>query len=566
MTDYKPIMLLDLHVENFALIDKLDLEFGPGLTVLTGETGAGKSIVVDAINTLLGERIGADIVRQGAGKALAEGAFDIGGNTGLKASMTQQGIPAEEALIVSRDVSAQGKGQCRVNGRLSTLGALRELTELLADVHGQHEHQLLLSSSWQLAYLDGYAGQNLAEIKRNYLEAWKSLQLVAGECERLSVGARERERTADLYRYQVSEIEKAGLVEGEDETLRAEALRLANIEKLFVAAQTSYRLLSGEDTPGASDLMSSAVKALEVAAAYDASLTGHIQTLTECMIGLEETISALRDWRESLEVSPGRIDEVQSRLELIKSLKSKYGATISDILTYGEETAEQLELLENSDERKAELEQQRELLSEKAEELAGELTRLRRAAVSPLKAQVEVELHDLGMTAGCFDVHIEETPPGAHGRERVEFLFSANAGEPPRPLSKVASGGEASRAMLALKTVLSSADPVPTLVFDEIDAGIGGRTAAVVGEKLKTLADGRQVLCVTHLAQIAKFADNHLCVEKEENEGRTLVRVRYLNPEERVIELARMLAGDRESETALEHARELLGSGAHKIP
>ncbi len=551
-------MLRELHVEDFALIDRLELEFGPGLTVLTGETGAGKSIVVDAINAMLGERVDTSSVREGAARSVVRGVFDSADGAGADGGRIE----------LSREVSAQGKTQCRVGGRPSTLSAHREITQLLADVHGQHEHQLLLSPRWQLAFLDGFAGPEAAAVRGEFSQAWTQLQQAKSELARLSTDERERARLADLYRFQVGEIEQAGLRENEDAELAEESLRLANLEKLFLAAQAALAHLAGgdsDDSPGAEGELAGTLKTLEAVSAFDLSLGPHIESLNESLVRVQEVSESLRRWREDLEMPPGRLDEVQERLERISALKRKYGETIPEVLAYCEQAARELQGLETSGERRAELGAEVERLEETADGLAGRLSDIRQAAAPRLERQVEGVLADLSMTGAKFLVSVSEDDLGPSGGDHVEFLISANPGESPRPLRRVASGGEASRIMLALKDVMASSDPVRTLIFDEIDSGIGGRTATVVGEKLKKLAAGRQVLCVTHLAQIARFADQHLFVEKSQDPdagGRTVVRVSSLSPDERVAELARMLGGDHESEAAVQHARELLGAGA----
>lgn len=557
-------MLTELHVENFALIDRLDVRFGEGLTVLTGETGAGKSIIVDALNAVLGERTDPDCVRSGCDRALVQAAFDLSGSPEVQAQLEEAGLGRDEMLIVSREVTAQGRSQCRVNGRLTTLGLLRELTALLADVHGQHEHQLLLSPAWQLELLDAFAGETALELRSRYSSEWGAFQKAASELQSLVSDERERSRLADLYRFQVGEIEAAGLRPGEEEELRQEAVRLANLEKLFVAAAQCAELLSGDesDYPGAVAAAGQAMKALESVASYDPGIAELHSLLESAVVSLEEALSGVRRWRDGLDVSPERIDQVQSRLDLISSLKRKYGDTVEDVLAYRDRVAAELDGLERSDERRRDLEAERDRARRQVEDLGQQLSTVRRAAAETLGRRVQDELQELGMQGSRFHVAVEQVPRGPRGQDRVEFLISANPGEPLKPLARVASGGEASRTMLALKVAATECDPVKTLVFDEIDTGIGGRTANTVGEKLRAISRGRQVLCVTHLPQIARFADHHLKVEKgEEASGaeRTVISVRALEGEERVGELARMLGGSEESEAAVRHARELLG-------
>ncbi len=557
-------MLTELHVENFALIDRLDVRFGEGLTVLTGETGAGKSIIVDALNAALGERTDADCVRTGCERALVQAAFDLRESPAVRAQLEEGGLGGDDVLIVSREVTAQGRSQCRVNGRLVTLGLVRELTALLADVHGQHEHQLLLSAAWQLELLDAFAGQEALEGRSRYAAEWNALQRAESELQGLISDERERARLADLYRFQVAEIDAAALRPGEEEELRREAVRLANLEKLFVAAAQCAELLSGDESefPGAVAAAGQAAKALESVSGFAPELAEMRSLLESAAVSLEEALSGVRRWRDSLDVSPERIDRVQSRLDVIASLKRKYGDTVEDVLAYRDRAAAELGALERSDERRQVLEAERERAQQQVASLGGQLSALRRAAAEALEARVESGLQELGMQGARFHIALEEAPPGPRGRDRVEFLISANAGEPLKPLSRVASGGEVSRTMLALKVAAMECDPVRTLVFDEIDAGIGGRTANTVGEKLRSISRGRQVLCVTHLPQIARFADHHLKVEKGEGAAggeRIVISVRALEGEERVGELARMLGGSEESEAAVRHARELLG-------
>lgn len=559
-------MLVELTIENFALIDRLTARFGPGLCILTGETGAGKSIVVDAINALLGERVSADIVRQGSHKALVSGAFDVTLNPETTQELWAQGFEAEDGLLmVSREISSSGKTQARINGRLVTLTQLREITRLLADVHGQHEHQLLFDEKWQAGFLDTIAGPELARVLGQYREIWRSLQSAVRELTELTTDIRERARLSDLYRFQVQEIERADLRDGEEEELMAENLRLANLEKLFIAAASVRELLSGgESGQGASEQLAEAVKQLQSTSKYDPSSAQWAESLAEAHVIVDEIAESVRQWAASLEVSPERIDEVQSRLDLIASLKRKYGESIREILDYGQDVASKLESLEFSDERRETLQKEINLAQSKCGQLAALISKARYEASAKLQGLVESELKDLALPDARFTVEIQPVPPGPTGEDGVRFLFSANPGEDPKPLSRIASGGEASRAMLALKTVMAGADPVTTLVFDEIDSGIGGVTANAVSSKLKQLSGKKQILVVTHLTQIARAADHHLRVKKQSRDGRTVVSLVKLSQEDRVAELARMLGGGEDGEAAIQHARELLGLGARE--
>lgn len=559
-------MLVELSIENFALVDRMTVEFGPGLCILTGETGAGKSIIVDAINALLGERVSVDVVRQGSDRAAAAGAFLVSSSPETLQALHQQGFDAEDGLLlVSREISSSGKTQARINGRLVTLTQLKEVTRLLADVHGQHEHQLLFDERWQAEFLDTIAGPELEKLLNQYRDIWRYLQSVRRELAELTSDIRERARLLDLYRFQVQEIERADLRVGEEEELAAENLRLANLEKLFLAAAGVRELLSGGDAgQGAAEQLAEAVKQLEIARKYDPAASQWADTLAEAQVIVHEVADSVRQWAATLEVSPERIDEVQSRLDLISSLKRKYGDSIGEILEYNREIATKLESLQFSDERRGQLEEEVLEAEKRCAILADSLSKAREQAARRVEGMVESELRDLALPGARFTVDIQAVPPGPTGADAIRFLFSANPGEDPRPLSRIASGGEASRAMLALKTVMAGADPVTTLVFDEIDSGIGGVTANAVSGKLKQLSQNKQILVVTHLTQIARAADHHFRVEKRSRDGRTVVSLVKLGQEERVGELARMLGGGEESEAAVKHARELLGLGARE--
>jgi DNA repair protein RecN (Recombination protein N) len=557
-------MLVELHVTNFALIDHLDLTFGAGLNILTGETGAGKSIIIDALGLALGGRAGADLVRTGAAKATVEAVFDLThAPDEVRRRMAEAGLDGEDeedTLLVTRELArAGGKSQCRVNGRLMPVAILKEIAEGLVDVHGQHEHQSLLAADRHVDILDNWGGKDALALRQSVAALFGETNALKRERERLRTDARERARMLDLYRFQQEELDGADLRLGEEEELVADRSRLANSEKLSAAAGDAYATLSGaERGAGALDALNAALAAVEHVAALDESLAALAETLQSAISYAEDAARELRVYQESVEFNPERLEEIEARLDLIRTLKRKYGETLEEIIAYGEELTGKLDALENSEAREEEL----TLAIAKSEDglnaVAARLTRARRKASENFAAGIARELTDLGMAATQFEVLIEAQPVTSKGADRVEFLLSPNPGEPLRPLAKIASGGEMSRIMLAMKSVLARTGAIPTMIFDEIDVGVGGRTAQTIGDKLEALAQGAQIMCITHLPQIASRAGAHFFIEKQVHDGRTTVSVAPLDSEGRIEEIARMLGGSRRSEAVVQHAREML--------
>lgn len=550
-------MLIELNVENFALIDKLRLEFSSGFSVLTGETGAGKSIIVDALGAALGERTGTDVIRTGTETCLVEAVFDVTDSPAAVETARNYGFEPEDGLmILSREINASGRSQSRVNGRTTTTTVLREITSMLIDVHGQHEHQSLLSVPLHIDLLDSWAGETALKLREHAQDLYTELSGLISEREKLQTDERERARMLDLYKFQVEEIQAAKLDPNEEEELVSERIRLANAEKLYDGASEVYTALGGAER-GAVDSLSDAAGLAEKLARIDPSMTELVEQINTALFGAQEALMAVRDYRDRVEANPARLEQVEERLDLIRLLKRKYGDTIQEILDYCEGLGTKIDDLENAEERSHELDAKIEDLRGRLALVAAELTKVRSEASSSFEQAVEKELADLAMAKTRFEVSIRPIEPGPKGADAVEFLISPNPGEPVKPLAKIASGGEMSRIMLALKTVMAGAQ-VPTLVFDEIDTGIGGRTAQVLGEKLATLAEKCQVLCVTHLPQIASKAGTHYTVEKVVEGERTKTVLRSLTGEDRVTELARMLGGEESSAAAAQHAREML--------
>jgi DNA repair protein RecN (Recombination protein N) len=549
-------MLHALHIENLAIIDRLEVAFEAGFNALTGETGAGKSILIDALNLALGERSDISLIRAGAEKLRVNAVFELPNDPELHALLGELGIEPEDGLLyLSREVHASGRSIARINGQPVPVSALKAVGDRLIDMHGQHEHQSLLKPSSPMEFLDRWLGEPALKLRQRVRETVSALRQTERDLQEIAAREREREQMLDLYRFQVDEIRAANLQAGEDEQLETEARRLTHAEKLIALAGSAYDALIGEH--GAYDQTASASRSLTEIARIDPSVSAWGEMLEGALVQLEEVAHNLRAYAESIEYDPARLEAVIERQELIKRLKRKYGDTIEAVLEYADEAAAKLHALETQTERRAELEAELARLQESAHALCEQLSALRRDGAQRFADAVQAALRTLAMERALFTVEVRPKPMDATGADSVEFLFSANPGEPPRPLSKIASGGEMSRVMLALKTVLADAAPVPTLVFDEIDAGIGGRTAHAVGEQIAQLAQHCQILCITHLPQIACRANHHLLIEKHTDGAATRASVQPLTGEARVQEIARMLAG-APSETALQHARELL--------
>lgn len=555
-------MLAELDIKNFAIIDDLKLALRPGLAVFTGETGAGKSIIVDALEMLLGGRADATVVRSGTDMALIEGVFRLD----ERIRQPVEEILAREALdgdadhlVLGREVRLEGRNVCRVNGRVVNLSVLRELGEYLVDVHGQSEHLSLLQVRHHLALLDRYAA--CEDLLDAYVGLYQALRQVRTELEELRRGERDAVQRADTLTFQVNEIEAAALQADEEQSLLEERTRLANAEKLASLSEQAIAALD-EGLQGeisVSDLMGQAVEAIDDLAGVDSSLTATREEAQALLEQISDLTRRLRVYRESVEFNPKRLDEVEERVGLIRDLSRKYGEGVEAILAHAERARRELETITHAGERLAELEQQEGRLLVELAEAGGRLTQARQRAADQLGRAIETELDALGMSGAKFTVDMQwdasdDGAPvdgqrlafGPRGFDRVEFLVAPNPGEGLKPLVKIASGGETSRLMLGLKGVLARADHTPSLIFDEIDQGIGGRIGAVVGQKLWGLAQTHQVLCITHLPQLAAYADEHFKVEKQVRDGRTLTVVRTLEEADRTGELAEMLGGGSE--------------------
>jgi DNA repair protein RecN (Recombination protein N) len=550
------MMLRELRIRNIALVDELHVDFGPGFNALTGETGAGKSIIVGSLEFVLGARADARSIRTGADRAIVDAAFEMGDDERLGDALAELGLPADdETLILHREFTSSGRNKCHVNGSPVSVGMLKQVGDLLVDIHGQNEHQTLLRPGTHLDVIDEYAG--LGAMRADVATVYEALATKRRERDELSAGEREKAHQLDLYTFQVDEITAARLEPGEDEALRKERAILANAETLHRLLSTAYEAITGADD-AASTRLNEAARACEEAGRIDEASRAAFEELNDGIATIEDVASTVRARREAIEFDPVRFEEIEERLALIGQLKRKYGNTIEEILAFSAEREAAIRKITHRDEELARLTKELTALESALREKARALSAARRRTAKKLAAAIEAALRTLGMASGRFDASFEEKEPGPTGLDEVEFLISPNVGEELKSLRQIASSGEISRTMLAIKSVLAAADRVPVLVFDEVDVNIGGATAAVVGEKLEELGASHQVLCITHLAQVAGRAASHLAVYKEVDKKRTVTRINRLDGDARVAELARMLGGEKVSAKTTQLARELL--------
>ncbi|HVT12431.1 MAG TPA: DNA repair protein RecN [Fimbriimonadaceae bacterium] len=552
-------MLVELTVENIAIIERSQIALGGGFTVLTGETGAGKSLLVDAIELALGERADSDLVRTGAAKASVSVAADLTGREELAAKCRELGIELDEGcLFIHREILVEGRSQCRVNGKLTPVSALKQLGQHLVDLHGQHDHQSLLDPGRHIGFLDAWIGPPASVLLEQTARAYEAAYAARQSLAALRAGLRDREHRLDLLRFQVGEIESIDPKPGEMEELEAQLSRLKNVERIMDATSLALAGLRGGDT-NAADLLRASVKALEEASRFDPAVEGPLDTLRSALIQLEEGTHDLSAYAESVEADPALLEEVAGRIDSLRRLRRKYGEDESGVLAFLEQARRELDLLSDAEASEEDLVARLEEAESELRLVAEELSSLRHERAIEFAERVQHQLRDLAMERAEFEVSFRRKEPDASGQDEVEFFFSANPGEPPRPLSRIASGGEVSRVMLAIKTATAGRAGVPTLIFDEVDAGLGGKAAATVARKLEELAQHYQVLVISHLPQIAARAATHFRIEKVESGGRIKTQVRLLDPDERVTEVARMLAGEQVTDSALANAREMLG-------
>lgn len=559
-------MLLQLDIQNIALIDKISLEIAPGLNVLTGETGAGKSILIDSINAVLGERVNRDIIRNGKDKAFIEAVFEYD-NTYVKEILDELGIEHEDgSLILSREISLSGKNTCRINGRLVNVSVLKQVGELLLDIHGQHDNQSLLKTESHIELLDAFGGEAIQKTLNEYYCLFEEYKSTKSKLKGLIGDKGEIERRMDMLKFQIDDIKNAHLKEGEDEELFKKRQVLANSEKIMNSVHSSYQLLSegGENGKSALYNLNKALAELAAVQKYDEELVPVSEKLESVVYQLEDVCEDLRAKRDEGDFNPDELARIEERLDIITRMKRKYGSNIREVLEFLKKSQNEYGDLLQSESLAEELKKQLTDIEQKLQDNAIKLHLQREKAALVLEGNITAELENLEMKNSKFKVSIamDETNHsyGKNGLDNVEFLISSNAGEPLKPLSRIASGGEMSRIMLAIKTILANVDAIPTLIFDEIDTGISGKAAQKVGEKLSYISRTHQVICVTHLSQLACMADNHMYIEKNSNGENTFTTVRVLDQKGRIEEIARIIGGSDITSLAYKHAEELLQS------
>ena len=551
-------MLQALYIENIAVIEKTSIDFKEGLNVLTGETGAGKSIIIDAINAVMGQRTSREIIRTGAQNAFVSAQFD-GVNASAAKKLDELGFPADEdTLILQRTISQSGKGSCKINGRPATVAMLREVSSRLINIHGQHESYELFSPETHIDYIDSYGG--CAPLIERYGEAYREYKILSKKLNEAVSDESERLREIDILQYQTQELFDADVRKGEEESLEAERQALMNFEKIFGLLNTAKQMLDGDESGGGLECVDEAANSLQTAASYNGDYEELSETLTDIYYNLRDVSEGITEAIDELESDPRRLEEIEERLGLINRLTRKYGCEADGLSALAEKMQSRLEELLGFDKNRGELAEACRAAEERALNEAVKLSELRKKTAEVFAAQVKKEMSFLNMPNVELTARFEEIPLSPKGIDKMELLISANAGEAPRPVAKIASGGELSRMMLAIKTVLAETEDIDTLIFDEVDTGISGSAAEKVGLKLKEVSRQAQVLCVTHQAQIAALADSHYLIKKQTADGRTFTGVTLLSREERVNELARIIGGVNITQAALSHAEDMLAA------
>ena len=554
-------MLSSLQIENVAVIQKAEVHFEPGLNVLTGETGAGKSILIDSINAILGNRTSKDLVRTGAAKAVIRAAFEQVPPAVLD-KLEQSGYERSEALLLSREITAEGKSSCRINGMPATAAVLRELCGGLININGQHDSVGLLNPAHHLDILDDYA-QNRT-VFQEYYTLYRELVRVKRELDALITDEAEKQRKIDLLQYQVQEIEDAGLTAGEEQTLENRRKVLSNASAIRDRLAQSYALLSGsDDAAGAVDLLGEASNAVDAAAQLDPALTAAAGQLLDLYYNAKDVAADLIGRLDTYDTNDAELDEVEQRLDLLYRLKRKYGSTVEDVIAFGQKAREELDSIQHSQQRYDALQAEKLRLYAKAREKAEALTQTRLKAFEELNTRISGTLDFLNMPGVRMTLRHTRGPLASHGQDSIEFYISTNPGEAPKPLAKIASGGELSRITLAIKNAMADKDAVPTVIYDEIDSGVSGKAAGRIGEVLRQSAQGHQILCITHTAQIAALADCHLLIQKNVSNERTYTEIHPLDENGRVEALARLISGDHVTELSRANAREMLQEHKH---
>jgi len=564
-------MLIELSIKNLAVIKQAKISFQKGLNILTGETGAGKSILIDALGLLTGARGSTEFIRYGEKKSEIEGLFEIEANHPVLPLLLELGIEVfeDDLLILRREITLAGKSICRINGQLVPLAVLKEIGPWLVHLHGQHDHQLLMQADRHLSWLDAFAGKDLAQVKKDYHKLYNEYQTVLAEYEKFSQNEKYLAQRQDMLSFQLQEISEANLQLREDEELNAEKIRLSNSERLFKGIDDAYHALAAEHA--SLDWAGLALSHLETVSTYDERIKEMAVMLETAFYQMEDLARSLRSYREQTEFEPYRLEQIETRLAEIKRLQRKYGKDIEEILEYASEIEEELEMIQNREQKLEELMRKRQELSQDLALEAMELSRRRQETAVELAGKIENQLRDLQMEKVKFSIEVrtiadedglevfgQKVRVNDQGIDHVEFLISANPGEPLRPVAKIASGGELSRIMLGMKSILADVEPVETFIFDEVDTGVSGRAAQAIAEKLVAISKQKQILCITHLPQMACMADAHYLISKTSTDLETQTKVQLLARPERTSELARLLGGVEVTDTTIKHAEEML--------
>ncbi|KAF5440856.1 DNA repair protein RecN [Pediococcus pentosaceus] len=552
-------MLLELSIKDFAIIEKLDVSFNQGMTVLTGETGAGKSIIIDAVGLLAGGRGSADFVRTGADKAVLQGVFDIAEIDNTKNALIKLGIDATNDLVITRELHKGGRSVCRINGTIVNLNSLKSVGETLIDIHGQNEHQELMDSEKHLALLDHFDEKMVGKVRAKYEEAYADYSKLNQQLNKSRKNEHEWNQRVDMLQFQVEEIKSANLMAGEDEELEKRRDQLNNFQSISDALSTSFQLLEGEDGASAIDQIGSVMQELQSISDYDDEYQQVSDEVQSAYYALEDVTNRVRSALDAMEWNSNELDEVEQRLEVVRQLKKKYGNSIEEILNYLNKIENELNEMTGSGNNLDDLAQEVEARYQRVKKLGTQLTEMRQRMALALEAAIREQLSGLYMEKTQFKVQFTpKAEPDRTGFDGVEFLIQPNPGEDLKPLAKIASGGELSRIMLALKTIFARNEGVTSIIFDEVDTGVSGRVAQAIADKIHEISAHSQVLCISHLPQVAARADHQLHVAKKVVDGRTMTNLTVLNDEGRVNEIAKMLAGVNITELSLEHARELL--------
>ncbi len=551
-------LLKELNIRNFAIIDELTVYFNDGLTVLTGETGAGKSIIIDAVHLLAGGRASQEFVRHGAKKAELTGLFFVSDNHPVFEKLSDAGIDHEEGtIILRRDINENGKSVCRVNGKLVTLSILRDIGSTLVDIHGQHESQELMDEKCHIDLLDQFAEKQIQPIKDKYHRLYHEYRLLKKEVDAINIDEQQTAQRIDLYQFQIQELEDAKLSEKEEEALLEERKRLQNFHKIYERAIHAYDAISGE-LKGL-DCIGEAMSALEDIVSLDEQFHDSFEAVSSSFYALQDASYQIKNIIDELEFDPERLNEIESRLAQYQMMKRKYGSTVKEIITYYEKIKEELNTLLNRDEAIQQKEQDLRKMESELDQLCDELTKVRKKCAGILSEAIMNELRDLHMEKAKFIVQFERLNNfDINGKDYISFYISTNVGEPPKSLPKIASGGELSRIMLALKTIFSSKSQITSIIFDEVDTGVSGRVAQAIAEKIANISFNSQVLCISHLPQVAAMADQHYLISKQVEQNRTFTTVQVIENDTRVEEISRMMSGTEITELTLQHARELL--------